>query len=199
VKTEIEVKFLDVDFDQLRLKLTDLGAICEQPMRLMRRAIIETEETAAVDGFVRIRDEGDKVTLTYKQFHAASIDGAREIEVVVSSFEDTIAIFDKVGLKHKSFQESKRETWRLGDVEIVLDEWPWLKPYVEIEGFHEDHVRDVAAKLGFNWSDAVFGGATAAYQIQYPKGRSSQLINIPNVAFNTPVPKIISGQKENVA
>jgi adenylate cyclase, class 2 len=69
MKTEIEVKFLDVDFNLMREKLKQLGAVCEQPMRLMRRAIIETPELEAKGGFLRVRDEGDKVTLTYKQFH----------------------------------------------------------------------------------------------------------------------------------
>lgn len=195
MKTEIEAKFLNVNFDEVRRKLTKLGAVLEQPMRLMRRAIIETEASAAIDGFVRIRDEGDKITLTYKQFHETSISGAREIEVVVSNFEDTIAIFDKMSLTHRSFQESRRETWRLKGVEIVLDEWPWVKPYIEIEGFYEDHVKEVAARLGFDWNNAVFGSVTTAYQAQYPLGDASRLVDIPNVAFGQPIPEVISGQK----
>ncbi|MDN5275246.1 MAG: uncharacterized protein JWP06_1147 [Candidatus Saccharibacteria bacterium] len=196
MKTEIEVKFLDVDFNLLREKLKQLGATCEQPMRLMRRAIIETPELEAKDGFLRVRDEGDKVTLTYKQFHEASLTGAREIEITVSNFEDTIALLDQAGLTHKSFQETKRETWRLDAVEVVLDEWPWLKPYIEIEGLSEQEVKAAAARLGFTWDDAVFGSATSAYQVQYPEGDATQLVNIPIVAFDQPVPVIISGLKD---
>jgi len=194
MKTEIEVKFLDVNFNLMREKLKQLGAICEQPMRLMRRAIIETPELETKDAFLRIRDEGDKVTLTYKQFHETSLTGAKEIEVTVSNFEDTIALLDQAGLTHKSFQETKRETWRLDDVEVVLDEWPWLKPYVEVEGPSEVAVREVAAQLGFDWNNAVFGSATAAYQIQYPKGNAHKLVTIPVVAFDQPVPDVISGE-----
>jgi adenylate cyclase class 2 len=196
MKTEIEVKFLDVDFDQLRAKLVTLGATCEQPMRLMRRAIIQTPALAAKTAFVRIRDEGDKVTLTYKQFDEMSLTGAKEIEVVVSNFEDTIALLDQAGLPHQSFQETKRETWRYGEVEIVLDQWPWLKPYIEIEGEDEAQLRAAATSLGFNWKDAVFGRTTSAYQLQYPDGDSSQLVNIPRVAFDLPMPTILSGQKD---
>ena len=195
MKTEIEVKFLDVDFDELRAKLTVLGAAREQPMRLMRRAIIESPQLVAKGGFIRIRDEGDKVTLTYKQFHENSLTGAQEIEVTVSNFEDTIAIFDQVDLSHKALQESKRETWRLDDVEIALDEWPWLNPYIEIEGYNEQHVKDAATRLGFDWENAVFGSVTEAYQQQYPSGDASQLVNIPEVRFDSPVPGIISGRK----
>lgn len=194
MKTEIEVKFLDIDFDVLRGKLQQLGAVCTQPMRLMRRAIIETPELREKGGFVRVRDEGDKVTLTYKQVNEDSLTGAKEIEVVVSSFEDTIALLDQAGLAHKSFQESKRETWLVGEVEVVLDEWPWLKPYIEVEGSTEEGVQVVARQLGFDWADAVFGKVTSAYQVQYPDGNSDKLVTIPVVAFDQPVPDIISGR-----
>jgi len=194
--SEIEAKFLDVDFHEIRQKLEDLGAVCEQPMRLMRRAIIETPELRAKHSFVRIRDEGDKTTLTYKQVDEDSLTGVKEVEVDVSHFEDTILLFEQLGLGYKSFQESYRETWRLDDVEIMLDEWPWLKPYIEIEGPTEELVKATARRLGFDWATAVFGRVTSAYQVQYPSGDAAQLVNIPEVKFDTPVPAIISGQKE---
>ena len=198
MKTEIEVKFLNVDFTQLREKLTQLGATCEQPMRLMRRAIIEPPHLAEKDAFVRVRDEGDKVTLTYKQFddHDA-FSGVQEIETVVGDFDATVALLEKAGLPHKSLQESRRETWRRGEVEVVLDEWPWLLPYVEIEGHSEEAVQNVAHELGFDWGNAVFGSVTVAYQVQYPEGDSRKLITLPEVLFEAPVPSIISGQKES--
>jgi adenylate cyclase class 2 len=197
MKTEIEVKFLNVDFEQLRKKLTQEGAILEQPMRLMRRVIIEPPILADRRAFIRIRDEGDKVTLTYKQFddHTA-FSGVQEIEVTVSGFEETVDIFEKVGLTQKSFQESRRETWNLDSVEIVLDEWPWLNPYIEIEGSSEASVKEMATRLGFDWQNAVFGSVTAAYRVQYPDGDADKLVTIPSVSFNKPLPSIISGQKE---
>lgn len=197
MKTEIEAKFLNVDFDEIRAKLTELGATLEQPMRLMRRVIIETPELEAKNAFLRVRDEGDKVTLTYKQFDEVSLTGAKEIEITVNDYEATIGILEQVGLVHRSFQESRRETWRLGNVEIVLDEWPWLDPYIEVEGTNEREVKETAARLGFDWADAVFGSATSAYQMQYPDGDASKLITVPRAAFGEPIPDILSGQKAN--
>lgn len=93
MKTEIEVKFLDVDFDEIRTKLTELGAACEQPMRLLRRVTIENAFMKdGRDAFVRVRDEGNRVTMTYKQFDDLSIDGAKEIEVEVSDYDDAVAL-----------------------------------------------------------------------------------------------------------
>lgn len=197
MKTEVEVKFLNIDFDQLRPKLLALGAVCEQPMRLMRRVIIEPPHLAEKDAFIRVRDEGDKVTLTYKQFddHSA-FSGAKEIELIVSDFAAMTEILTLAGLSPKSTQESRRETWRLGDVEVVLDEWPWLNPYIEIEGPTEVAVQETARQLGFSWNDAVFGSVTAAYQLQYPKGQASKLSCIPEVLFEAKIPAVISGEKE---
>lgn len=199
MKTEIEAKFLNVDFDEIRAKLTDLGATLEHPMRLMRRAIIDLPNPSPQSfAFLRVRDEGDKVTMTYKQFDDENLaTGTQEIEVTVDEFEATLKLLEKSGLKYKSLQETKRETWRLGDVEVVLDLWPWLNPYIEIEGYSEQHVKAVAGQLGFEWQNAVFGAVPQAYEKQYPNGKPRELINIPRVAFDEPIPEIISGRKAN--
>lgn len=196
MKTEIEAKFLNVDFDEIRAKLKQRGAVCEQPMRLMRRVIIEPPELAKKDAFLRVRDEGDKVTLTYKQFDDhTSLHGTKEIEVQVSDFDTTIALLQQVGLDYRSFQESRRETWKLGKVEVVLDEWPWLNPYIEIEGHSEEAVKEVAQQLSLDWSSAVFGQVTSAYKKQYPQMDEGNLVTIKKIAFGGPIPEVISGQK----
>ena len=194
MRTEIEVKFLDVDHDKVRAQLKELGGVCELPMRLMKRAIIDYPDhrlQTDKNAYIRVRDEGQKVTLTYKQFKGQAVDSAREIEAEVDSFEDTIKIFEAIGLKVRSFQESKRETWKLGKVEVVLDEWPWLKPYLEIEGESEAELRAAAQRLGFDWQDAVFGDVMAAYRIQYPHLTDADAVGgVPEVRFDTPLPDL---------
>ena len=194
MKSEIEVKFLNVDFDEVREKLRKLGGKCEQPMRLMKRVTIETPELLQKKSYVRVRDEGDKVTLTYKQFDSLSVDGAKEIEIVVSNFEDTVALLAAAGLPQNSFQESKRETWKVEEIEVVLDEWPWLHPYIEIEGESEDALKDVAARLGFDWKDAIFGGVTIAYREQYPHLDpidNNSIGQIAEIKFGDPLPELL--------
>lgn len=193
MNTEFEVKFVDVNHDDIRKKLKELGAKLEQPMRLMKRAIIETEGLRAKDAFIRVRDEGDKITLTYKQFKEHFVDGAKEHEVVVSDFQTTVDLLSSAGLPYHSLQESKRETWKLDNAEIVLDEWPWLNPYIEIEGSSEDHVKKTSDKLGFSWSEAVFGDVMAAYRVQYPHLTVKDTVgDIPEVKFDDPLPDLLS-------
>lgn len=193
MQTEIEVKFLNVNHDAIREKLKTLGATLEQPMRLMRRSIIDypdrrLQETK--DGWIRIRDEGDKVTLTYKESQEHQFGGAKEIETTVESFEKTRDIFLAAELTEHSYQETKRETWVISDVEIVLDEWPWLNPYIEVEGSSEAKVKEVSAHLGFDWKEAVFGSVTTAYRAQYPSiTKDEHISKIPRIIFGAPKPE----------
>ncbi|HTK39282.1 MAG TPA: class IV adenylate cyclase [Patescibacteria group bacterium] len=195
MQTEIEVKFCNVDIDDLRAKLTAAGATLEQPMRLMRRVAIDSDfMRTGKDSFLRVRDEGDRVTMTYKQFDELSLVGAKEIEVVVEDFERTVEILAQAGLPSHTYQETRRETWHLGNVEIMIDEWPWLEPYVEIESTTEQAVKDTAAQLGFDWSEAVFGDVMAAYRKQYPHlGLKDTVATLAEVKFDMPLPEMLKG------
>ncbi len=192
MKTEIEVKFCDIDIADVRKRLGSAGATCEQPMRLMRRALIEEPHHSAEDSFLRIRDEGDKVTLTFKRRvnpESATIDSVKEIEVEVSSFDDTIELFKEAGWEYKTFQESKRETWHLDDVEVVIDEWPWLRPYIEIEGDSEVAVQNAAEQLGFEWKTAVFGHIDHVYRRQYEFAKGFRgVIDLKEARFSMSLP-----------
>jgi adenylate cyclase class 2 len=192
MKTEYEAKFTGVDIEAIRAQLKTAGATLEKPMRLMRRVTIDTPELKTKDAFVRVRDEGDRVTITYKQFAALSVDGAQEHEIIVSDFNEAVALLAAAGLPHGSFQESKRETWMLDGAEVVIDEWPWLQPYIEVEGESVEHVKEVSAKLGFNWDDAVFGDVMAAYRQEYPHLTERDTVgNIPEVRFSDPLPDLL--------
>ena len=201
MKSEIEAKFLNVNHDEVRAQLIEHGAILDHPVRTMRRVVIHTPAMSEKNAFVRIRDEGNRATITYKQFDEDSIDGAKEYEVEVSDFDTAVGLFTAAGLQYDTFQESRRENWRLGDTEIMLDEWPWLAPYIEIEGSTEESVRATAATLGFNWNDAIFGGVANAYRVQYPhigeRGITEINQNWSVIKFSEPKPTLISSNTGN--
>lgn len=195
LKTEFEVKFLDVDIDSVREKLKSEGAVLVEPMRLMKRVTIDNDLMKRKNAFLRVRDEGDKVTLTYKQFDELSIEGAKEIELVISDFEKMVTLLSEVGLPHRSFQESKRETWKFDDVEIMLDQWPWIPPYIEIESDNEAKVMEFAGKIGFDWNDAVFGDVMSVYRAEYPHLSEKDTVgNLPSVKFDDPLPEIFKNK-----
>ncbi|NCU30590.1 CYTH domain-containing protein [Candidatus Saccharibacteria bacterium] len=190
MNTEIEAKFYGVNHDDIRAILTGLGAICEKPMRTMRRYTFDNPAMKAKGGWIRVRDEGDKVTTAYKQIDKLSLDGMKEIELEVSDFDNMVDIYRALELEGGSYQESKRETCKLGDVEIVLDEWPWLQPLIEVEGPSELRVAEVAEQLGFDMNSAMHGDITVVYKIQYPfLGDSFCTGDLPFVRFNDPIPE----------
>lgn len=198
MNTEIEVKFVNVDHETIRSKLKELGATLEQPMRLMRRVTIDSEYMKSKNAFLRVRDEGHRSTVTYKQFDALSVDGAKESEITVDNFQTTIDLLTAVGLPYKSFQESKRETWRIGEAEVVLDIWPWLNPYIEIEATSEQLLKQVASDLDMQWNEAVFGDVMEAYKKQYPHFTKRDTVgNIPLVKFGDPLPDLLKPTKSS--
>lgn len=194
MNTEIEVKFLRVNHDAVREKLREVGAVCEKPMRLMRRVTFDNATMKAKNGWIRVRDEGDKVTIGYKQTDSLDIDGTKEIETVVGDFEAAVAIFKQLEIADGSFQESKRESWRLGETQVELDSWPWLDDYIEIEASTTTLVHEVAELLGFDMKDAVSGDVMVAYRDQYPHlGLNDTVGNLAEVKFDSPVPDMLRG------
>lgn len=200
MQTEIEAKFLRVDFDDVRKRLQAAGAVCDQPMRMMRRKTYDypgNRLSNEFNGWVRVRDEGDKVTLSYKQLNDRTLHGTKEITLVVDDFASADSFLLAIGLEQKSYQETKRESWHLGDVQIELDEWPWIKPTIEIEGPNETAVRAAAEQLGFNFEDALFGSVEVAYQAEYDVTEDE--IDGWEVVTFTPVPAWLEPKRRKAA
>lgn len=194
MKPEIEAKFLSVDPDDIRARLEGVGAVCKQPMQLMQRIIFSTPEMDKKRSYVRVRDEGHRIAMTYKQFDEISLTGAKEVELTVNDFDSAVAFVEALGVKAKSVQEARREIWMLGDVEVVIDEWPWIKPYIEIEAPTEEQVKDTASKLGFEWSSAAFGDIMTAYRAEFSGMGTTyddMIYNLPTIRFGDPQPNIL--------
>ena len=190
MKPEIEAKFLDVDHDALRVKLKEIGAECVQPMRLMRRRGYDFPDGRLREdknGWVRVRDEGNKITMSYKQLNNRQLDGTHEVQLAIDSFEAAGEFLLAIGLKPNVYQETKRESWRLADFEIELDEWPWAKPYIEMEGPDEAGLKDLAVKLGLDWNKACHGSVEIVYRGEYDV-TDDDINGIPVITFEEPIP-----------
>lgn len=164
MKHEYEAKFLAVDAVGLQVRLTDLGAVQAFPRTLLTRKIFEND---SLDGgaWLRLRDEGTRSTLTLKQVtDATTIDGTREIETEVTDLHAMADILRRVGLTEARYQENYREEWRLGEVVFDFDTWPDLPTFLEIEGPDEASVRQAAALLDLDYSEARFGSVDQIYR-----------------------------------
>jgi adenylate cyclase class 2 len=191
MKPEIEAKFLNVNHDAVRAKLKELGAVCDQPMRLMKRDAFDFPDgrlRSTKNGWARMRNEGDKVTMSYKQLNNRELDGTHEVQLIVDSYENGVAFLEALGLKSTTYQETKRESWHFNGCEIELDEWPWAKPYVEIEGPDETTLKDIATKLGLNWGEVKHGSVEIVYQGEYDV-TDEEFNKIPVITFEEPAPE----------
>lgn len=195
MKPEIEAKFLRIDHDAIRACLQELGAVCVHKNRLMKRKNFDFADKSldARNGWVRVRDEGDKITLSYKQMADRSLHGTQEISLTVDGFEAAEQFLNAIGLHAKVYEESRRESWRLGDVEIELDEWPWVPPFLEIEGPSEEVVRETAGKLGLDWAHATHGSVEIVYTTEYDV-TEEEVCSWPEVTFG-PVSERINAKR----
>jgi len=184
MNTEIEAKFLDIDLDSMRKKLQDIGATMVYPERMMKRKNFDHPDgrLQKMSGWVRVRDEGDQITLAYKQLNDRSITGTKEVEMVVSDFDAAKLFLESIGLVQTSYHETKREKWMKDGVEIVLDTWPWIPSFIEIEGPTEAEVRAIAGELGLDWTKAVFGSVEIAYQAVFDVTQE-EVDNWPLITF----------------
>ncbi|MEK9174583.1 MAG: CYTH domain-containing protein [Patescibacteria group bacterium] len=166
MQTEIEAKFLDIDPDSLRKKLREIGARLIYPERLMTRKVFDfADHRLEKEGaWVRVRDEGDKITLSYKKLIDRSLYGTKEITIEVNDFEQTCNFLLTLGFVQDSFQETKREKWKFEDCEITIDIWPWIPIFVELEASTEGKIKDLTGKLGLDWEQALHGSVETAYQ-----------------------------------
>ncbi len=80
MQTEIEAKFLDVDVEALRKKLEEIGATQEHPEIFMKRKVFDYPDSRLEKkgGWIRVRDEGEKITLSYKQLNDRSLHGTKK-------------------------------------------------------------------------------------------------------------------------
>jgi adenylate cyclase class 2 len=185
METEIEAKFLDIDPAAMRAKLTALGAVLVYPEVLMKRKVFD-HPTNKQNDWLRVRDEGDKITMSYKKVIDRTVHGTKEISIEVSDFDDACAILAAAQLTPKSYQETRREKWMLDDAEVTIDTWPWIPTFIEIEAPSEEKLKAVAEKLGLQWGDALFGSVEPAYQ-KYYDVTEKEIDSWPEIVFS-PVP-----------
>ncbi|MBT5338709.1 CYTH domain-containing protein [Candidatus Falkowbacteria bacterium] len=193
MKIEFEATFADINISEVREKLKELGAKLIRPEALMRRVNFYPpidDDT----GWMRVRDEGDRITLSYKRFlgykeGSDQMDNQQEIFLEINDFDQGVQLLEVCGARKKSYQETKREDWKYKGLEISIDTWPGLEPFVELEGSDEKTVKQVAEELGFDYSEAIFGPVGLIYEKKL--GIPPQVINneTPEITFESPPQK----------
>ncbi len=185
--TEFEATFPNINKTSARAKLKKAGAKLIRKEFLQKRSVFKLPTGHEIKGgWLRVRDEGDKITMSLKIVDGDKIENQKETQLTIDNYENAVEFLQSIGCARKAYQETKRELWELDGVDITIDEWPFLEPFIEIEGKSEDEVRDVAEKIGFQYSDAKFCSVDTLYSEKY---------GFPEDIFNNHSPKVVFDMK----
>ncbi len=185
MNTEFEIRFLNINESEFVRKMEKLGAITIKPKSLMRRETFDFPhaDATASKKWGRVRDEGDKITITIKIIEDRTlIDGTNEVELIVNDFDKAVELMVCLGLKAGPYQENYRQEWHFNRCSITLDTWPGLKPFVEIEGKDKSSVEKTSKLLDFDISKGEFGSIDFIYE-KVLGVASSKINNIPVLTF----------------
>lgn len=169
METEFEAKFLNINKDAMRETLARVGAVLVRPEFLQRRVTLGLpHEEGMGQTWLRVRDEGDKITMSIKSMtEDTGISRQKELTFTISDFNAAVQLLLLIGCKKQGYWETKRELWHYHNTEITIDTWPFLAPFIEIEGRSEHAVQAASSELGFNYEEALFCGVGRVYFLHY--------------------------------
>lgn len=151
---EIEIKFLDIDPVEMEKRLIAVGAKKEWS-RLFEEWIYEKDEWLSVWGRVRVRNDGHKTTVSYKETLRDSGLGNPEIEFESDNLSSIFIFLEKMGLKKVRHQQKKRTHFVFDGLFMDIDFWPKIPPLLEIEGSQKEYLDALASKLGLDPAKSV--------------------------------------------
>lgn len=151
---EYEMRFYIDDIDSFRRKLIKVNATKIQEKKIMPLTVYKHPNGKEM--YIRIRDEGRVKTLTIKK---KGVNKKYEIEreIEINSLEEGDAILKLLGCKKRYHVEKLRETWNLeGCKEIVIDSYPGIPEYIEVDCHDEESLKKAVKKLGFDENASKF-------------------------------------------
>jgi adenylate cyclase class 2 len=163
---ELEVKFYLSRHEELEVKLIAQGGKLSEPRVHEINLRFDTPDQALLKTgrLLRLRQDM-KARLTYKGM--GSIEGGarlrQELEVTVSDFETTRALFEALDYQVTMMYEKYRTTYQLGNLEVALDEMPY-GDFAEIEGPDGESIQRSAEQLGLNWGTRSLDSYTVLFE-----------------------------------
>ena len=152
---EVELKFLEIDTEAIRQKIILLGAK-KVFDGVMKAAYLDNEagDIKKTNRVVRIRTEGEKVVLAYKEPQESTFaSSSKETEITVSDYDVTKALFAKLGFTPSREYEKHRESYKLEGYSFELDTIPGIPTFLELEATSEDAIIQICAKLELDITD----------------------------------------------
>jgi len=138
-----------------RLRLSGAEEVREQTLEYNLRLDTPDGSLRKEGRLLRLRQD-DRVSVAYKD-QAEAHNGVikrREIEFIADDFQVALKLFKALGYEEIVVYEKYRAIYRLGDVEVALDELPY-GDFIEIEAQSNVLIEGVVQMLGLDGSKAV--------------------------------------------
>lgn len=135
---EIEKRFANVNCGEMINTLLKLGA---QHIKTKLFKITTFRVPSPIQ-YLRVRDEGDQITVTVKKPQTGS-KFLIEHETTVGDVDSTISILETLGYQKSYYVEKIRAIYKWKNTEIVFDHYPGLMPIMEIESQTEEELEQL--------------------------------------------------------
>lgn len=167
---KIEDAFYTKSFVDL-LNRTNNGDLLE---RFSNKSIVDVIKKYGINPnkWVRVRETNGKTTVTIKHIlnpnmqkdNQKGIQPVLESEMEVPSIEEANSILEQLGFSYRNYQEKNRATYRVDGVEVDIDSWPLIPPYVEIENDSNELIKSTVEKLGLQKHEIVSCNTADVYK-----------------------------------
>lgn len=118
--------------------------------------------------WIRLRQTGDETTITIKKIVKNNgkydLDAVKELEINVSNIEIGKEFLKNLGYYPSLHQRKMRITYEYKNTEIVIDKWPKIPAYIEIEGNTKEEIYQVLFDLGYKEEEAKIMNTDNVYK-----------------------------------
>lgn len=109
--------------------------------------------------WIRLRQTGDETTITIKKIVDSKgeykLDAVDELELNVPDIEFGKQFLEDLGYFFTRHQIKMRIAYDFKNTEIVIDKWPKLAPYLEVEGPSKEEIDEAVKMLGYSVNDEI--------------------------------------------
>ena len=168
---EVELKFLDIDVNEIKSKLEKLGAVLIYDTYIESYSFYSNDFHGSDSSkkYLRVRKIDNEIIVTYKDpAKDSDMTLRQEVEISVNDYENTLLLFEKLGFKKGGVFRKHRVHYEFNNIHFELDTLENIPTYLEIETTSEDDMRFMCVKL----------------DLDITKGRKGTIIEIFPNKFN---------------
>ncbi len=166
---EVEVKILEVDPEQIRKKLEELGAK-KTAEGIMKATLFDTEDgkMKKANQTLRLRDWNGKTEFCFKKKgESKEFKQKEEVETFVENFDAAAKILKGLGFTKTRYYEKKRESYELENIHFEIDSYPKIPVFIEVEAPTQEEVKKGVELLGFTMDKTTSMNAVEIIEKKY--------------------------------